>query len=1454
MLSPYIDPVAIAAASTPVLSAIKQATLATGLEGDTCCWLVVEDQRLVGLVSDRQLLPLLGRSDLATLTMAEVMVRPVTCRVSNLGSAWELSRHLREQGIDYLPVVDGQDQPLGVMTAASLNRALSQPGSQNPALQACQDRLERVLNNAADAAFFSLRITVNGDWEHEYPPVGCNRVFGFSAAEVLANPGLWRSRVPEVDIQSILLPLAETIFSSAPQTVEFRFDHADGGQRWVELACTAQVEIPNFSWIVTAIARDITARKQAEANLSQSEATQRALIQALPDLLIRMNRHGDYLHVEVNPSFPLYVPVTTMYGRNVGDFLPPAIAQERLAQLELALNTGQVQSHVFLLVIDGQDHWQEARISPINHDEALVVVRDVTEEYRIEQNLRESEERWQLALKGSNEGIWDWDLKTNRMLRSQRWQSLRGLEGLANNDDINAWSMGIHPDDAMRVMQAMADHLAGRTEFYRQEYRVRHQDGSYRWILDRGQAVRDTAGVPVRVVGAETDISDRKQAEITNLALMQAIPDFLVRMRRDGLHLEVLNHGLINLVTVNGQTQGFNVQDIMPTEIAQERIALAQVAIDTGRLQTQEYAFDIDGKTHFEEARIIPVNEQEVLVMVRDITDRIRTEQALRDSEATKQALINAVPDLLVRIHYDGTYLAVLNRDSCAVDLANYNANIPGSHLTQALPMDLAMQRLGYVQKALATRTPQRYEYQIQIRGAVYDEEARLIPLDDVSVLAVIRDITDRKREEQAMAYQLRKALLLRQLTTEISQNLDPNALFQAAAQQIGQLFQADRCLIHFYESEPVAAAPVKGEYVAAGYQSMADIAVPLEGNLHIHQLIRQDRAVASDDVEQEPLLAESLPLCRRVGVKSMLAIGTFYQGRPNGIIGLHQCDRCRRWTSEDIDLLESVASQMGIAIAQATLLDQEMQQRQELTVKNFALVKAKQQAEAASRAKSEFLANMSHEIRTPMNAVLGFTDLLQSLVEDPEAQGYLNAIASSGKTLLALINDILDLSKIEAGRLELRPEPVNIRVLVSDIHQIFKQQANRKGIELEVAIADSVPSTLLLDEVRLRQILFNVVGNACKFTEQGRVQIWVDAARTQVPDQICLQLTIQDTGIGISATDQARIFDAFTQSQGQRNRPYGGTGLGLAITRRIVHMMGGSIDLDSQLGQGSRFTFVFPLIKTVTSVPVESEAEPADTNLNQFAPARILVVDDIPSNRELLAGYFRNSHHTLYFTHSGQKAIGLASSLQPDLILMDLRMPDMDGSEAIQQIHAAEANRRVPIVILTASCQPEDEARIRGLCEGFARKPISRAELVAVLRPLLPASGRAPRGLLSSDGQPLGTDIQALGEVTTSLTTAERQRLAQSLDQIAAELWAPLKHTLEIDQVEALLVALNQLNATISYAPLMDYVCTLSRQLEAFDWDQLPQTLFAFQTLLSTLARSQDYADTASDPTDCGT
>ncbi|MDM8526202.1 ATP-binding protein [Desulfococcaceae bacterium HSG8] len=380
-----------------------------------------------------------------------------------------------------------------------------------------------------------------------------------------------------------------------------------------------------------------------------------------------------------------------------------------------------------------------------------------------------------------------------------------------------------------------------------------------------------------------------------------------------------------------------------------------------------------------------------------------------------------------------------------------------------------------------------------------------------------------------------------------------------------------------------------------------------------------------------------------------------------------------------------------------------------------MALRYAKETAESANRAKSEFLANMSHEIRTPMNAILGFTDLLHAQVIDKKQKSYLESIQSSGKSLLILINDILDLSKIEAGKMELQREPVNLYSIINEIKHIFSLKISEKGLDFIIDIAEDIPRSLLLDEVRLRQILFNLVGNAVKFTDKGHIKLC--AEKIYVKDdrsRVDLIMKVEDSGIGIARKSKENIFDAFKQQDSQNTRKYGGTGLGLAITKRLVEMMQGTISVEGKTGKGSIFSIILHNVDiAATPARARSEKGAFDDQTILFEPSTALIVDDIETNRNLVKEFFVDTNISVFEAEDGESSIILARQYKPDVILMDIRMPVMDGYEATERIKNDDEIKHIPVIALTASGMKEDKEKIiHSKFDGFLIKPVKRSDL----------------------------------------------------------------------------------------------------------------------------------------------
>ncbi|MBI9033100.1 MAG: cache domain-containing protein [Bacteroidales bacterium] len=395
-----------------------------------------------------------------------------------------------------------------------------------------------------------------------------------------------------------------------------------------------------------------------------------------------------------------------------------------------------------------------------------------------------------------------------------------------------------------------------------------------------------------------------------------------------------------------------------------------------------------------------------------------------------------------------------------------------------------------------------------------------------------------------------------------------------------------------------------------------------------------------------------------------------------------------------------------------------------ELQVAFSDLKKAKEQAETANHAKSEFLANMSHEIRTPLNAILGFADIMHEEEESHEQRSYLKSILTSGKSLLSLINDILDLSKVEAGQLNIEYNPVSISELFGEIQIIFDQKAKDKGIKILLNIPDDFPERIMIDEIRLRQILVNLVGNAVKFTDDGFIKVSAAMHHNPKENNPYLEIKVQDTGIGIPEKEQKRIFETFTQMEHQDSRKYGGTGLGLAITLRLTEMMNGEISLKSKVGEGSEFCIRLNNITPLTEEPSIANYKIDkifDLSSLEFEKATILIVDDIAINRQIQKGYLKSYSFNIYEAVNGEKAVELANTIIPDLILMDLKMPVMDGFEATKRIKNNQTTAHIPVIAISASVMSYDREKAAEYCNAYIKKPMLKRELINEMMNYLP-------------------------------------------------------------------------------------------------------------------------------------
>ncbi|MGA2118522.1 MAG: ATP-binding protein [Bryobacteraceae bacterium] len=416
-------------------------------------------------------------------------------------------------------------------------------------------------------------------------------------------------------------------------------------------------------------------------------------------------------------------------------------------------------------------------------------------------------------------------------------------------------------------------------------------------------------------------------------------------------------------------------------------------------------------------------------------------------------------------------------------------------------------------------------------------------------------------------------------------------------------------------------------------------------------------------------------------------------------------------------------AEQVSVLLgeAAATLRQRRARRRNEAAVQQARL-----RAEAADHAKTVMLANMSHEIRTPMSGIIGFADLLAATPLSSDQQDYVENIRSSADALLALINDILDLSKIEAGRLELESAPVDLRRLVENVVGLLAARAAEKRLRLAFTIDPSTPATIVTDAARLRQVLVNLLGNAVKFTSQGGVSLSV-AATKEIDGRHHIDFAVSDTGPGIAPEHLELIFESFRQVDASISRRFGGTGLGLAISRSIVRQMGGAIKVESQVGHGATFRFSIPASAAARSeVATLRRPAIAGARASGLPALRLLVAEDNAVNRKLAQAVLRQLGYQPDFAVNGVEACDRVALHDYDLVLMDVQMPEMDGLEATRRIRRECPPARQPrIVAMTAAAFPEDRNRcLDAGMDDYVSKPIDMEELIAALR-RVPAANR---------------------------------------------------------------------------------------------------------------------------------
>lgn len=1269
-------------------------------------------------------------------------------------------------------VPSGDDEVLVVI------RSIDQKKLAEQARAASEAHLKAIVQHS-----FDVIAIIEPDGVRRFVSPSVERILGYTPDELMGKSSF--DHIHPDDLAQVEAAFSNSIHQpEIPIFVDFRFCHRDGYWVDLELVGTNLLNQPEIHGIVVNL-RDVSSRKQTEANLRESEQRFAILAEAAPVGIFRNDVDGNCIYVNEKWCEISGLSIQESMGY---DWLQSVHPEEREAIGVLATEIIRLQTvnehEKRLLRSDGTVRWVYCQVVPERDDFGNVTgylgtATDITALKQIEAALRQSEARFKAFMDNSPAVSLITDADGRIVFVNPTFlSSVRSLTDHALEKSV----FDVFPDEIAQKFHQNNLQVLETQQALQTIEKVPKQDGTigdfliYKFPLpdeaDKSLIGEVAIDITERVAAEkalqqlnrelEIRVAQRTEALSTSEAKLQAV----FSQAAVGLNLTSLSGDYLKVNQKFCEIVGYPEEDLLQSNFMVLTLAADQKRSRDARerLLAGEIDSFVDEKRYIrKDGSLIWVNITVSLVrqldgkpdytvcVVEDISHRKRAELELLQNQDLQQAIFNESADAIFLVDTQTLLTTDCNRRAIELFEASSKAeliNIEGQTLQrrQFTPEELV---------AITTEIEQRGAWNREIeyitkKGNTFwgDLVAKQITVAGKNMnLVQVIDITDRKQAEFAQQLQMERELLLAAITHRIRESLDLSTILNAAVEETQQLLQADRVLV--YRLSENGQGKVIAEVANQQWTSILGNVFPIETfPPECYPRYLGGQIVAITDRNQGNIVPCLVKFMEKLQIQAKLVAPIVQKDHLWGLLIAHQCSAPRQWRSWEIALMRQIGNQLAIATQQSELyqrLQQELNEREQtqgqLQEANHQLLLAYGELARANRHKDEFLANMSHELRTPLNAILGMAEGLMEGVCGSLNERQKKAIATidrSGSHLLELINDILDLAKIEAGKLELNLTKVPIKSLGDSSLIFVKQMAAKKNIQLTARIQTEI-GNLQADNRRLQQVLINLLSNAVKFTpEGGQVTLEVTASTDapavtgKVPPPHVI-FSVIDTGIGIAQESLDKVFQPFMQIDSALNRQYTGTGLGLTLVRRIVEMHHGSVTVESKVGQGSRFTVTLPR-RQLTLIHSES---PMRVGLAQTSshsdfmleasmeqPAKqplILLADDNESNIEMLSDYLVYDGYRIIVAKNGAQAIQIAQEQQPDLILMDIQMPGVDGLEAIRRMRADEALATVPIIALTALAMTGDrEQCLRAGANAYIAKPVRLNQLVENIKQIL--------------------------------------------------------------------------------------------------------------------------------------